>query len=120
MAGRCVGLPPPEHAEAMQTEAGQAEAVQTILWELPLNRLLLAQQRGHHVQLLALAAAATTTAGGAETSAIETYSVALHSDGDAARLHEVVRLAGLNARGAALPAASPQPLVRATLFELLG
>ena len=79
------------------------------LWELPLARLLLVQQRACSLQLLALAA----------TGAIETHSLALHSDDDAARLHEVLRLAGLNARGTALPPVNPRPMVRTSVLELL-
>ena len=78
--------------------------------QTPLARLLLVQQRGRDLQLLVLAS----------TGSVETHTLSLHSDDDAARLHEVLRLAGLNARGAALPPTNPRPKVRMTILELLG
>ena len=77
-------------------------------WEMPLASMLLVQQRGRSVELLALAADGD--------SAIESRSLTLHCDDDAARLHEVLRLAGLNARGAVTSPISARPLIRATLL----
>ena len=84
------------------------------LWELPLAQLLLVQQRGRELHLLALSSSV-----GSHDS-VETRKLALHSDDDAARVHEVLRLAGLNARGAVLPPSHPVPQFRMTVFELLG
>ena len=83
------------------------------LWEIHLSKLLLVQQRASRIELLVLA-------NHAAAGAIEHHTLELHAEDDAARLHEVLRLAGLNARGAAHPAMSPRPEVRSTIFELLG
>ena len=58
--------------------------------------------------------AAARQAGGSLTA---TRRALLPSADDAARLHEVLRLAGLNARGAVLTPISHQPLLRTTLFD---
>jgi hypothetical protein len=44
------------------------------------------------------------------------HEVALRGDDEAARLHEVLRLAGLNAKGLAQPPPCPRPLLRTTLL----
>ena len=83
------------------------------LWELPLAHMLLVQQRAAVLHILMLA----STYDG--PSAVEARSLTLQGEDDAARLHEILRLAGMNARKAALPPTSPRPQVRATIFELL-
>ena len=45
------------------------------------------------------------------------HEVALGSEDEAGRLHEVLRLAGLNAKGLAAPPPCPRPLLRTTLLE---
>lgn len=93
------------------TAPGPGEAPQL---QLQLARLLLVQQRGRSLQLIALSAHEGSS------GSTETHSLSFHSDDDAARLHEVLRLAGLNARGAALPPINPRPTFRTTILELLG
>ena len=83
-------------------------------WELPFERALLVQQRGSRVRVLAMAPRDSDGSMGAAT---EHFEVALHSEEDAARLHEMLRLASLNARGGALPFAPRWPLVRTTLLS---
>ena len=90
-----------------------AQPEQPLAWELQLSHLLLVQQRGSALQLLTLCAHDGP-------DAVHTRNLALNAEDDAARLHELLRLAGLNARGAVQPPISPRPLVRATIFELLG
>ena len=53
---------------------------------------------------------------GGGSTVTTTREVELHSEDDAARLHEVIRLASLNAKGAALPPRAPWSAMRATLL----
>jgi len=115
---RCVGPPPGK----------------PVLWAASLANLLLVQQRGSHVRLIALAEREGGGSGGGgdgdvgggggravggSQSATVSHEVALHSDDEAVRLHEVLRLAGLNAKGVALPPPCAHPLMRTTLLEVL-
>ena len=82
-----------------------------VVWDVPWACLLLVQQQGCQLRMLTLQDAANNT-----TSATLSREVRLCSEDDAARLHEVVRLAALNAKGAALPPSCSWSLVRTTLL----
>lgn len=99
----------------------------TATWEVPLTDLLLIQQIGSTVHLLVLpargsSAAASTTdsvllpTATAASNAIR--KVTTNSVDDATRLHEMLRLAGLNARGVATTTSPSRrwPLLRASLL----
>ena len=118
---RCAALTSPAGGALLLTPAALrcVAADGSLMWELPWPRLLLVQQVRARVRLLVLRAHGSTSSfgGGFGGSVTEAYDVGLPSDDDAARLHEVLRLAALNAKGAALPLAPRAPLVRTTLLH---
>ena len=83
------------------------------IWEVQLEQILLVQQRGCCVQLLVLH---ETSSFAQSSAAFSTFEVVLQSSGSAARLHEVLRIAGLNARGKAMVPPPPGALIRSTCF----
>ena len=103
----------PTALRCVDSDGGGAHA--SVLWEIRWEHLLLVQQCGSRLRLLALAAH-NLEPDAMSSATTGTRDVELHSDDDAARLHEIVRLAGLNAKGSALPLAPRWPLVRTTLL----
>jgi len=103
----------------------------TLHWEVPLTHLLLVQQVGSDVQLLVLVQGSTrgpvSSSASSQASAARgpdlvsstptTLRVGLLTEEDAGRLHNVLRLAGLNARRAPMPAERKEPMVRATVLR---
>ena len=83
-------------------------------WELPLSSLLLVQQSGAAVQLVALQVPVSSSS--TNSAPLVFYKVSTLSNGEAARLQEMLRLAGLNARGVAMPSLPCWPLVRSSLL----
>ena len=106
----------------LQRRAGGDDAANgaAALWEVRLANLLLVQQRGCQVQMLALAEASATSVALPATSPardplIVQQQVSARSEEDAARLHELLRLAAHNAHGV-LTAVRRPPLVRASVL----
>lgn len=102
---RCTGASPDDH----------------VVWELPLTSLLLIQQRKSCIHILAVhsqSAAHHSFGRGDDTQggASITHEVTTHSEDDATRLHEILRLAGLNARGQPMMPSRHRPLLRSSLF----
>ena len=97
---------------AQGTAAGGGVAQGTAaVWDIPLVGLLLVQQRGCDVQML------TLTEAEAPDPLIARQQVSTRSEDEAARLHELLRLAALNARSSpGISSCRLTPLVRASVL----
>jgi len=98
-------------AQGRHASGGGVAQGTAAVWDVPLAGLLLVQQRGCDVQML------TLTEAEAPDQLIARQQVSTRSEDEAARLHELLRLAALNARSS--PGVSTcrlTPLVRASVL----
>ena len=107
---RCATLVAPRGALLLTSTALRCvgpRLLEPLLWEVPLADILLVQRRASNVRLLVLD----------ESRMTATHEVGLASEDDAARLHEILRIAGLNARGGTLAPTIPWSAMRTTLLQ---
>ena len=107
---RCATLVAPRGALLLTSTALRCvgpRLLEPLLWEVPLADILLVQRRASNVRLLVLD----------ESRMTATHEVGLASEDDAARLHEILRVAGLNARGGTLAPTIPWSAMRTTLLQ---
>ena len=83
----------------------------TLLWEVPLEDLLLVQRQGMILRVLCLSGQTRPAepTGSYSGQATQLHHVSLASAADAERLRELLALATWNARGLACATAAPQP-----------
>ena len=90
-----------------------------VLWEASLAEVLLVQQQGPRLRLLCMLPMSESPRSRSEqpsSTYIEARVVRLSSAGSAEELQELLRVAGLNARGVPLPPTLPCPTVRVALL----
>ena len=98
-------------AQGRHTSGGGVAQGTAAVWDIPLVGLLLVQQRGCDVQML------TLTEAEAPDPLIARQQVSTRSEDEAARLHELLRLAALNARSSpGISSCRLTPLVRASVL----